>query len=86
MALALRYAARSDVGLLRDGNEDSAYAGPRLLAVADGVGGAVAGEVASSMVVATLAPLDEDPPGPELLDRLSARSCRPTSSSSDGRR
>ena len=71
MAFALRFAARSDVGLLRDGNEDSGYAGPRLLAVADGMGGAVAGEVASSVVVASLAALDEDTPGPDLLDRLS---------------
>jgi len=38
MTLALRYAVRSDVGLLREGNEDSAYAGPHLLAVADGMG------------------------------------------------
>src|SRR5207248_2123812 len=35
MTLALRYAVRSDVGLLREGNEDSAYAGPHLLAIAD---------------------------------------------------
>src|SRR5712672_3568189 len=35
MTLVLRYAVRSDVGLLREGNEDSAYAGPRLLAVAE---------------------------------------------------
>ena len=36
MALALRYAARSDVGVVRQGNEDSGYAAPRLLIVADG--------------------------------------------------
>jgi len=30
VTLALRYAVRSDVGLLREGNEDSAYAGPHL--------------------------------------------------------
>ena len=36
MTLALRYAARSDVGLIRTNNEDAVYAGPRLLAVADG--------------------------------------------------
>jgi len=70
MATALRYAARSDVGLLRDGNEDSGYAGPRLLVVADGMGGHVAGEVASSVAVATLAALDEDTPGHDLLGSL----------------
>ena len=51
MTLALRYAVRSDVGLLREGNEDSAYAGPHLLAVADGVGGNAMGEVASAETV-----------------------------------
>ena len=39
MALVLRYAIRSHVGLIREGNEDSGYAGPRLLAIADGMGG-----------------------------------------------
>jgi protein phosphatase len=58
MTLSLRYAARSHVGLIRDGNEDSGYAGPRLLAVADGMGGQAAGELASSVVVQTLAQLD----------------------------
>ena len=71
MALALRYSARSDVGLLREINEDSGYAGPRLLVVADGVGGHAAGEVASSVAVGVLAGLDEDSPGGDLLDRLS---------------
>jgi protein phosphatase len=70
MSLTLRYAAGSDVGLRRDGNEDSAYAGPRLLAVADGVGGAAAGEVASSVTIAHLAELDEDAPGSDLLAAL----------------
>ena len=70
MTLALRYAARSHTGLLRTGNEDSAYAGPRLLAVADGMGGHAAGEVASAVAVAALAPLDDDLPGPDLLAAL----------------
>jgi len=70
MALTLRFSALSDVGLLRQNNQDSAYAGPRLLVVADGMGGHVGGDVASSVAVATLASLDDDPPGADLLDRL----------------
>lgn len=58
--ITLRYAAGSDVGRVRQGNEDAAYAGPRLLAVADGMGGHVGGEVASSAAVATVATLDHE--------------------------
>lgn len=70
MNLTLRYAARSDRGLVRDGNQDSVYAGPRLLAVADGMGGMAAGDIASNIVIAAMAPLDEDAPGDALLDAL----------------
>src|SRR5260221_3306477 len=71
MALLLRYAIRSHVGLIRDGNEDSGYAGPRLLAIADGMGGAAAGELASAVVMATVARLEEMR-GPELSSPASA--------------
>jgi serine/threonine protein phosphatase PrpC len=67
MTLAFRYAARTDVGLIRDGNEDSGYAGPNLLAVADGMGGAVAGELASAITIETVRQYDsadlDDPVG-----------------------
>src|SRR6187402_2463963 len=39
MPFAFHYAARSDVGMVRSNNEDSGYAGPHLLAMADGMGG-----------------------------------------------
>ncbi|MFG3422114.1 PP2C family protein-serine/threonine phosphatase [Micromonospora sp. NPDC049460] len=70
MTLTLRYAAHSDRGLIRDGNQDSVYAGPRLLAVADGMGGMAAGDVASNIVIGAMAPLDEDVPGDALVDAL----------------
>jgi serine/threonine protein phosphatase PrpC len=72
MTLVLRYAARSDRGLVRSNNQDSVYAGPRLLALADGLGGHAAGEVASKVVVGALAPLDDDTPGEDLLGPLRA--------------
>ena len=72
MTLVLRYAARSDRGLVRANNEDSVYAGARLLALADGMGGHAAGEVASQLVIAALAHLDDDEPGGDLLSKLDA--------------
>jgi len=70
VTLVLRYAARSDRGLVRANNEDSVYAGARLLALADGMGGHAAGEVASQLVIAALAHLDDDEPGGDLLSKL----------------
>ncbi|NLF91250.1 MAG: serine/threonine-protein phosphatase, partial [Corynebacterium marinum] len=70
MNLRLNYAALSDRGLVRGNNEDSAYAGPNLLIIADGMGGHAAGEVASQMMVTRLEQLDADPADNDMLALL----------------
>jgi protein phosphatase len=66
----LRYAARTDTGKVRTSNEDAAYAGGRLLAVADGVRGAAGGN-ASAAAIAALRPLEARAvPAHELLNAL----------------
>ncbi|MEU1018817.1 MerR family transcriptional regulator [Streptomyces sp. NPDC005900] len=67
--LGLRYAALSDPGLVRENNQDTAYAGSRLLAVADGFGSG--GAPASAAAVDTLKRLEADGiPAGDLLNRL----------------
>ena len=60
MDVQFHFTARSDVGLLRKNNQDSGFAGQHLLVLADGMGGPAGGDIASSVVVAHLAPLDDD--------------------------
>lgn len=68
--LTLSATARTHVGHVRPDNEDAFWAGSRLVAVADGVGGHAAGEVASAAVIEALAPLDAVDPGYDLIGRL----------------
>lgn len=60
-------AAGTSTGLVRKRNEDSAYAGHWLCAVADGLGGHVAGNVASAAVVDALRAFDVDVKSPGQL-------------------
>ncbi|AVT31107.1 MULTISPECIES: PP2C family serine/threonine-protein phosphatase [unclassified Plantactinospora] len=70
MTFVLRSLAVSDPGLVRPNNEDVAFAGSRLVAVADGMGGAPAGEVASEIVISTLAPVEGSAPDGEPVTAL----------------
>lgn len=54
----LQVAGRSHVGLVRKRNEDAMYLGGSLFAVADGLGGHVAGDVASGTVIEAIRPFD----------------------------
>ena len=68
--LALLWAARSEIGLVRSNNQDSFHAGDRLLAVADGMGGMAAGDVASRLTIDALEPLEEAYAGNDVVDAL----------------
>nr|BFF23288.1 protein phosphatase 2C domain-containing protein [Glycomyces mayteni] len=70
MSLHLRYAAVSDRGVVRQGNQDSVFAGSHFIAVADGMGGMAAGDLASAIVINTVARLDVAPPPDSVVDEL----------------
>lgn len=71
-ASAASHAARTDVGVLRDHNEDRFLVRPPLFVVADGLGGQAAGEVAAQLLVDQLATLSEAPTGSELIRGIEA--------------
>jgi serine/threonine protein phosphatase PrpC len=71
--MSAHLAAGTSTGLVRRRNEDSAYAGHWLCAVADGMGGHVAGDIASAAVVEALRPFDVDVSSPGQLTKALGR-------------
>lgn len=69
--LTFAYGAASHVGLVRDNNEDAGFCGPYLQLVADGVGGAAAGEVASATVAYVVSALTATHPAADPVQLLS---------------
>ena len=72
MTLALRYVAHSEIGLVRKNNQDSAYVSPTMLVVADGMGGAAAGDLASAVAVRELRNVDGGHTAEDMLTALEA--------------
>ena len=70
MTLQLRYVTHSEIGLIRKNNQDSGYASPHLLVVADGMGGAAAGDLASAVAIDTIRKIEGPTAGEEMLDVL----------------
>lgn len=70
MALALRYVAHSEIGLVRKNNQDSAYISPTMLVVADGMGGAAAGDLASAIAIRELKSVDGEQTGEAMLESI----------------
>ncbi|HVD54066.1 MAG TPA: protein phosphatase 2C domain-containing protein [Propionibacteriaceae bacterium] len=70
MTLQLKYVAHSEIGLIRKNNQDSGFASPHLLVVADGMGGAAAGDLASAVAIDTVRKIEAPTDGRQMLDVL----------------
>ncbi|RMB61721.1 PP2C family protein-serine/threonine phosphatase [Tessaracoccus antarcticus] len=70
MVFSLRFEAHSEVGRIRKNNQDSGYASPTMLLVADGMGGAAAGDLASAVATTIARDADAHVAGAEMLDHM----------------
>jgi PPM family protein phosphatase len=70
VTLLLRYVAHSEIGLIRKNNQDSGFASPHLLVVADGMGGAAAGDLASAVAIDTVRHVNPATEGERMLEVL----------------
>jgi PPM family protein phosphatase len=70
MTLQLKYVTHSEIGLIRKNNQDSGYASPHLLVVADGMGGAAAGDLASAVAIDTIRKIEGPTTGEGMLEVL----------------
>ena len=68
--LQLRVVTHSEIGLVRKNNQDSGFASPRLIVVADGMGGAAAGDLASAVAIDTISKIDTPASGEGMLELL----------------
>lgn len=88
MTFSLRFAAHSEVGRIRKNNQDAGYASPTMLLVADGMGGAAAGDLASAVAATEAARSDaqcevRNADGEEMLERIAGMIARSNSKLSD---
>lgn len=81
--LYLRYVTHSETGPVRKNNQDSGYASPNLLVVADGMGGAAAGDLASSIAIDHAKKADHRVSGEDMLEVLAGAVERANSQISD---
>lgn len=70
MPCSLDIRCHSEIGLVRSNNQDSGYVSPTLLAVADGMGGAAAGDLASTVAVSHVRRVDTHLEGEQMLTAL----------------
>ena len=81
--LYLRYVTHSEIGPVRKNNQDSGYASPNLLVVADGMGGAAAGDLASSIAIDHAKKADHRVAGEDMLEVLAGAAERANSQIAD---